>query len=34
MGAIAIERLKAGLVEALDLDVYPGLIRRHQPARP
>ena len=34
MGAIAIERLKAGLVESLDLDVYPGLIRRHQPARP
>jgi len=34
MAAIAIERLKAGLVEALDLDVYPGLIRRHQPARP
>jgi N6-L-threonylcarbamoyladenine synthase len=28
MGAIAIERLKAGLVEPLDLDVYPGLIRR------
>lgn len=28
MGAIAIERLKAGLVESLDLDVYPGLIRR------
>jgi N6-L-threonylcarbamoyladenine synthase len=29
MGAIAIERLKAGLVESLDLDVYPGLIRRN-----
>ena len=23
MGAIAIERLKAGLTESLDLDVYP-----------
>jgi N6-L-threonylcarbamoyladenine synthase len=27
MGAIAIERWKAGLIESLDLDVYPGLIR-------
>jgi N6-L-threonylcarbamoyladenine synthase len=27
MGAIAIERLKAGLAEELDLDVQPGLIR-------
>jgi N6-L-threonylcarbamoyladenine synthase len=27
MGAIAVERLKAGLVESLDLDVYPGLVR-------
>jgi len=27
MGAIAIERLKAGLVEDLDLDILPGLIR-------
>ena len=27
MGAIALERLKAGLVEPLDLDVYPGLVR-------
>jgi hypothetical protein len=27
MGAIAIERLKAGLVENLDLDVTPGLVR-------
>lgn len=27
MGAIAIERLKAGLIEPLDLDAYPGLIR-------
>jgi N6-L-threonylcarbamoyladenine synthase len=27
MGAIAVERLKAGLVEELDLDAYPGVIR-------
>ena len=27
MGAIAVERLKAGLVETLDLDAYPGLVR-------
>ena len=27
MGAIAIERLRAGLVESLDLDVFPGLVR-------
>ncbi len=27
MGAIAVERLKAGLTEELDLDVFPGLIR-------
>ena len=27
MGAIALERLKAGLTEELSLDVYPGLIR-------
>jgi len=27
MGAIAVERLKAGLVESLDLDVCPGLVR-------
>lgn len=27
MGAIAIERLKAGKVESLDLDIYPGLVR-------
>lgn len=27
MGAIAVERLKAGQVESLDLDVYPGLNR-------
>jgi len=28
MGAIAIERLKAGLIENLELDVVPGLIRQ------
>jgi len=28
MGAIAVERLLAGLVEPLDLDVYPGLVRQ------
>ena len=27
MGAIAIERWKAGLVEPLDLDVFPGVVR-------
>ena len=27
MGAIAVERLKAGLTEQLDLDAYPGLVR-------
>jgi N6-L-threonylcarbamoyladenine synthase len=27
MGAIAIEKLKAGVVESLELDVYPGLVR-------
>ncbi len=27
MGAVAIERYKAGLFESLDLDVYPGLVR-------
>ncbi len=27
MGAIAVERLKAGLVERLDLEVYPGVVR-------
>jgi N6-L-threonylcarbamoyladenine synthase len=27
MGAIAIERLKAGLVESLELDAQPGLVR-------
>ncbi len=28
MGAIAVERLRAGLFEDLDLDVYPGVIRK------
>lgn len=28
MGAIAVERLKAGLVEQLDLEIYPGVLRR------
>jgi N6-L-threonylcarbamoyladenine synthase len=28
MGAIAVERLNAGLVENLDLDVYPGVVRK------
>jgi N6-L-threonylcarbamoyladenine synthase len=28
MGAIAVERLKAGLVESLDLDAFPGLVRQ------
>lgn len=37
MGAIAIERLRAGLTESLDLDVVPGLVRggslaHHNPA--
>jgi len=27
MGAIAIERLQAGLIESLDLDIAPGLVR-------
>jgi len=27
MGAIALERLDAGLVEPLDLDIFPGLVR-------
>jgi N6-L-threonylcarbamoyladenine synthase len=30
MGAIAVERLKAGLVESLDLDIRPGLVRACQ----
>ena len=28
MGAIAVERLKAGLIESLDLDVHPGVVRK------
>jgi N6-L-threonylcarbamoyladenine synthase len=28
MGAIAVERLKAGLIESLELDVYPGVLRK------
>jgi len=28
MGAIAVERLRAGLVEELELDVFPGVVRR------
>jgi N6-L-threonylcarbamoyladenine synthase len=28
MGAIALERLKAGLVDQLDIDITPGLVRR------
>ena len=28
MGAIAVERLKAGLTEELDLDILPGLVRQ------
>jgi len=27
IGAIAVERLRAGLVESLDLDAFPGLVR-------
>ena len=27
MGAVAVERYRAGLFEPLDLDVYPGLVR-------
>jgi hypothetical protein len=28
MGAIGVERWKAGLFEPLDLDVFPGVVRR------
>ncbi len=34
MGAIALERLKAGLVEKLDLEVYPGVVRARAGGRP
>ncbi|MFW6171592.1 MAG: tRNA (adenosine(37)-N6)-threonylcarbamoyltransferase complex transferase subunit TsaD [Planctomycetota bacterium] len=33
MGAIAVERLRAGLTESLDLDISPGLLRETRPAR-
>ncbi len=29
MGAIAVERLRAGLTESLDLDAMPGLLRQN-----
>ena len=32
MGAIAIERYKAGLFEDLSLEIYPGLVRNKGPA--
>ncbi len=28
MGAIAVERYRAGLFESLDLDAFPGVIRK------
>src|SRR5262249_40087252 len=28
MGAIAVERLRGGLIETLELDAYPGLVRK------
>jgi N6-L-threonylcarbamoyladenine synthase len=31
MGAIAVERYRAGLFEPLDLDVFPGLVRKTTP---
>ena len=34
MGAIAVERLKAGLTESLDLDAFPGLVRPGTPLAP
>lgn len=33
MGAIAVERYRAGLFEPLDLDVFPGMVRRGQVAQ-
>jgi N6-L-threonylcarbamoyladenine synthase len=33
MGAIAVERLRAGLIEGLDLDVYPGVERKSSTRR-
>jgi hypothetical protein len=32
MGAIAVERLQAGLVEDLTLDAFPGVVRSSQSA--
>jgi N6-L-threonylcarbamoyladenine synthase len=34
MGAIAIERYKAGLIEPLSLEVYPGLVRKQDSIQP
>ena len=34
MGAIAIERYKAGLIEDFGLEVYPGLVRKHNSLQP
>jgi N6-L-threonylcarbamoyladenine synthase len=33
MGAIAVERYRAGLLESLDLDVFPGVLRSKSEAR-
>ena len=33
MGAIAVERFRAGLFESLDLDVFPGVVRKPQQTR-
>jgi N6-L-threonylcarbamoyladenine synthase len=34
MGAIALERYKAGLIEDLSLEVFPGLVRKREAAPP
>ena len=34
MGAIAVERFKAGSFESLGLDVLPGLVRKRDAAVP
>ncbi len=34
MGAIAIERYKAGMIEDLSLEVYPGLVRKGDSLQP
>ena len=34
MGAIALERYKAGLFEDLSLEVYPGLVRKQDSIQP